>query len=135
MVDPLDPADPGLRTRIAVETPWYELFSRGARDWLRHNQKVKDAVRGSLPELLSGADVLTNSSERTVMVPVKLLEHARFRLRDAQTHTGAGQGKGQPGDVLRQAQPQGESADGQGGTGEGELTFVVELKIDDILDW
>ena len=24
---------------------WYDLFSRGARDWLRHNEKVRDAVR------------------------------------------------------------------------------------------
>jgi hypothetical protein len=24
---------------------WYDLFSRGARDWLRHNEKVQDAVR------------------------------------------------------------------------------------------
>ena len=23
---------------------WYELFSRGARDWLRHDEKVREAV-------------------------------------------------------------------------------------------
>jgi uncharacterized protein len=133
-MDPLDPTSP--RTRIAAETPWYELFSRGARDWLRHNDKVREAVTGNLPELLSGADILTQPTGRTVLVPVKLLEHSRFRLRDAQTQVGAGQGQGEPGDVLRPAQQQGEGGqEGRGGTGEGELTFVVELKIDDILDW
>ena len=134
MSDLLDPPE-GPRTRIAAETPWYELFSRGARDWLRHNEKVKEAVTGSLPDLLSGPDVLTHPSGRTVFVPVKLLEHSRFRLREPQTQTGAGQGKGQPGDILRPSQPQGDAAEGRGGTGDGELTFVVELKIDDILDW
>ena len=133
-MDPLDPTAP--RTRIAAETPWYELFSRGARDWLRHNDKVREAVTGNLPELLSGSDILTQPTGRTVLVPVKLLEHSRFRLREAQTHTGAGQGQGEPGDVLRPAQQHGEDAgEGKGGTGEGELTFVVELKVDDILDW
>jgi len=44
-----------MSIRIAAETPWYELFSRGARDWLRHNQKVRSAVKESLPELLAGA--------------------------------------------------------------------------------
>jgi len=34
--------------RIAAETPWYELFSRGARDWLRHDEKVREAVRAML---------------------------------------------------------------------------------------
>jgi uncharacterized protein len=134
-MEPFDPRDAAPRTRIAVETPWYQLFSRGARDWLRHNDKVREAVTGNLPELLSGSDLLTNPSGRTVLVPVKLLEHARFRLREPQTHTGAGQGQGEPGDVLRPAQQQGEAGEGQGGTGDGELTFVVELKIDDILDW
>jgi uncharacterized sporulation protein YeaH/YhbH (DUF444 family) len=120
--------------RIAAETPWYELFSRGARDWLRHNQKVRAAVKESLPELLAGADLISRPGNRTVAVPVKFLEHARFRLLEPQTQQGAGQGKGQPGDVLRPARQDG-SDKGHGGTGEGEIRFVVELKVDEIVDW
>ena len=120
--------------RIAAETPWYELFSRGARDWLRHNQKVRAAVKESLPELLAGGDLMTRPGNRTVAVPVKMLEHARFRLLDPHTETGAGQGKGEPGDVLRPAREDGTER-GQGGTGQGEIRFVVELKVDEIVDW
>ncbi len=120
--------------RIAAETPWYELFSRGARDWLRHNQKVRAAVKDTLPELLAGGDLMTGSGSRTVAVPVKMLEHARFRLLDGESQSGAGQGKGQPGDVLRPAREDG-SERGQGGTGNGEIRFVVELKVDEIVDW
>ena len=69
------------------------------------------------------------------MVPVRLLEHARFRLCDPQTQSGVGQGEGEPGQVLRPAQPQAGSEEGRGGTGEGEVSFVMELKIDDLLDW
>jgi uncharacterized protein len=121
--------------RIAAETPWYDLFSRGARDWLRHNQKVRSAVKESLPELLAGADLMSRPGNRTVAVPVKFLEHARFRLLDADSQTGAGQGKGQPGDVLRPGREQGDSQGRAGGTGSGEIRFVVELKIDEIVDW
>jgi uncharacterized protein len=120
--------------RIAAETPWYDLFSRGARDWLRHNQKVRAAVKESLPDLLAGADLISRPGNRTVVVPVKFLEHARFRLLDTDTQTGAGQGKGQPGDVLRPAREEG-SERGQAGTGDGEIRFVVELKVDEIVDW
>ena len=88
--------------RIAAETPWYDLFSRGARDWLRHNQKVREAVKNTLPEILSGEDLMTGSGKnRTVMVPVKFLEHSRFRLADPSSQQGAGQGRGQPGDGLQ----------------------------------
>jgi uncharacterized sporulation protein YeaH/YhbH (DUF444 family) len=70
-----------------------------------------------------------------VVVPVKFLEHSRFRLLDAQTQTGAGQGKGQPGDILQPAREDGDSQGRAGGTGNGEIRFVLELKIDEIVDW
>src|SRR5919106_350827 len=124
-----------MTIRIAAETPWYELFSRGARDWLRHNQKVRAAVKESLPELLAGADLISRPGNRTVLVPVKFLEHARFRLLEAQTQTGAGQGKGQPGDVLQPGRDPGDAEGRSGGTEKGEIRFVGELKIDEIIDW
>ena len=120
--------------RIAAETPWYELFSRGARDWLRHNQKVRSAVKESLPDLLAGSDLITRPN-RTVAVPVKFLEHSRFRLLEAQTGQGAGQGRGNPGDVLQPAKEEGTDPGEGGGTGNGEIRFVVELKVDEIVDW
>lgn len=122
--------------RIAAETPWYELFSRGARDWLRHNQKVREAVKGNLPEILSGEDLLTRpGANRTVMVPVKFLEHARFRLAEPASQQGAGQGRGQPGDVLQPGRPEGERGAQSGGTENGEIRFVVEMKLEEIIDW
>jgi sporulation protein YhbH len=122
--------------RIAAETPWYDLFSRGARDWLRHNQKVRDAVKNNLPEILSGEDLMTGSAKnRTVMVPVKFLEHSRFRLADPASQQGAGQGKGQPGDVLQPGRERGDAQSQSGGTENGEIRFVVEMKLEEIIDW
>jgi uncharacterized sporulation protein YeaH/YhbH (DUF444 family) len=124
-----------MTIRIAAETPWYELFSRGARDWLRHNQKVREAVKETLPDLLSGADLMTRPGNRTVAVPVKFLEHARLRLADAQVQQGAGQGRGEPGDILQPGREDGDQGAQSGGTKDGEIRFVVELKIDEIIDW
>jgi uncharacterized protein len=122
--------------RIAAETPWYDLFSRGARDWLRHNQKVREAVKNTLPEILSGEDLMTGDSKnRTVMVPVKFLEHSRFRLADPSTQQGAGQGRGQPGDVLQPGRDRADGAAQAGGTENGEIRFVVEMKLEEIIDW
>src|SRR5688572_2816991 len=122
--------------RIAAETPWYDLFSRGARDWLRHNQKVREAVKNTLPEILSGEDLMTGSSKnRTVMVPVKFLEHSRFRLADPSSQQGAGQGRGEPGDVLQPGRDKGDAQSQSGGTENGEIRFVVEMKLEEIIDW
>src|SRR5687767_6857854 len=105
-----------MTIRVAAETPWYDLFSRGARDWLRHNQKVREAVKGGLPELLAGSDLMTGPTSKTVVVPVKFMEHARLRLADTAVQQGTGQGRGEPGEVLQPAREQ--AGEHQGGTGE-----------------
>ena len=112
---------------------WYDLFSRGARDWLRHNEKVAEAVRRQLPEIVASADVLGGGA-RTVRVPVRFLEHYHFRLRDPGQRQGVGQGKAQPGDRIGPAAP-GTPGKGQGGRDQGGYEFLLEFKIDDIVDW
>jgi uncharacterized sporulation protein YeaH/YhbH (DUF444 family) len=129
----MDPKD-GKREHSSA-AKWYELFSRGARDWLRHDEKVREAVRANLPEIIAGGDVI-NGGARTVRIPVRMLEHYHFRLRRAEETEGAGQGKAKAGDVLsapgREPRP-GEK--GPGGRDEGEVQLLLEFKIDDIVDW
>lgn len=114
---------------------WYELFSRGARDWLRHDEKVRESVRESLPSIIAGGDVI-NESTRTVRVPVRMLEHYHFRLRRSGESQGVGQGDAKPGDVLADPNAQPGSGDkGPGGHEDGEIQLMLEIKIDDIVDW
>src|SRR5881227_3914773 len=107
----------GNRGEPSGAAQWYELFSRGARDWLRHDEKVREAVRANLPEMIAGGDVI-NGGARTVRVPVRMLEHYHFRLRRPEEQQGAGQGE-----------------KGPGGRDEGEVQLLLEFKIDDIVDW
>ncbi|HEX7115384.1 MAG TPA: DUF444 family protein [Steroidobacter sp.] len=113
---------------------WYDLFSRGARDWLRHNDKVREAVRQHLPQIVSGADVLTGGAN-TVRVPVRMLEHYRFRLRPSNEQHGVGQGQAKPGDRIGRPQQDADSERGQGGNEDGAIQYTLEFRIDDIVDW
>ena len=112
---------------------WYELFSRGARDWLRHNEKVREAVKEHLPEIIGGADVVSGGA-RTVRVPVRMLEHYHFRLRRRGEREGVGQGTVKPGDVLAKPSQRGPGK-GAGGNDDGGLEFTLEFKVEDIVDW
>jgi uncharacterized sporulation protein YeaH/YhbH (DUF444 family) len=78
---------------------------------------------------------MSQPGHRTVLVPVKILEHARLRLLEPEVRQGAGQGRGEPGEVLQPGREEGERAAQPGGTQDGEIRFVVELKIDEIVDW
>jgi uncharacterized protein len=114
---------------------WYELFSRGSRDWLRHSEKIRAAVREHLPQIVAGSDII-NDGARTVQVPVRLLEHYRFRLRAEDGQTGVGQGKAKPGDVLGQANAEGGPGQkGSGGRERGGTDLMLEFKVDEIIDW
>ena len=73
---------------------------------------------------------------QTVRVPVRMLEHAHFRLRGGEPGSGAGQGKAAPGDVLGQTSaPGGAPGRGPGGTDGGGIEFLLEFKVDDVVDW
>jgi uncharacterized protein len=112
---------------------WYDLFSRGARDWLRHNDKVRDAVKQHLPQIVAGADVLTGGAS-TVRVPVRMLEHYRFKLRTPGEQQGVGQGQAKPGDRIGRPQDS-DNQRGQGGNEDGGIQYTLEFRIDDIVDW
>jgi uncharacterized sporulation protein YeaH/YhbH (DUF444 family) len=121
-------------TMQSRQSEWYDLFSRGARDWLRHNDKVREAVRQHLPDVIAAPDLMTGPAQRGVQVPLKLLEHARFRLSTGHSTTGAGQGPAQPGDVLRS--PNYDFDEGpEAGNEEGAVTLLMEFSMDEILDW
>lgn len=124
----------------ALEKGWYDLFSRGAKDLLRHNQKIRDSLKQHLPDLLADQNVITQPKNRTILVPVKFLEHARLRLNTPMTDSGVGQGEGGVGDVLVPGQGQGQGQPGEqpgqgAGSEGGEIKFVVELKLDEVLDY
>jgi len=125
-----------FRSTTNRDPGWYDLFSRGARDWLRHNEKVREAVRDRLSELISQANIVDDDGQRRVQVPVKFLEHYRFRLSDDGASSGAGQGDVKPGDVLKPARGRDKRAGEDGGGNEsGGVEFVLELAVDDIVDW
>lgn len=121
---------------ISSATSWYDLFSRGARDWLRHNEKVRQSVREQLPDLIAGSHLVPEASQQSVEVPVRILEHARFKLSDAafEPPKTAGQGKGKAGDLIRSVRQRGDSR-GDGGKEDGEVRLLFELKVDDLIDW
>ena len=125
-----------MAVAATLNTAWYDLFSRGARDWLRHNDKVREAVQGHLPELIAGPDLISGPQDRTVQIPVRLLEHAHFKLAEGRSQSGAGQGAGQAGDVLQTGQPAAEpdESDG-GGSADGEVRLMLEFSIDEVMDW
>src|SRR5438874_13130930 len=102
---------PPLRDRSAL--PW-ELRRRGLKDSLRHDQRVKEAIRKNLRELIAEEATITSDGTKRIRIPLRYLDQYRFKY--GQPPQGVGQGQGQPGDVLGQRQGNGhQPGDGKPG--------------------
>jgi len=107
--------------------PW-ELRRRGLKDSLRHDQRVKEAIRKNLRELIAEEAIITSDGTKRVKIPLRYLDQYRFKY--GQPPQGVGQGEGQPGDVLGQRGNNGNSpGDGQPGDQPGEHTYEVEVPL------
>ena len=110
--------------------PW-ELRRRGLKDSLRHDQRVKEAIRKNLRELIAEEAIITSDGTRRVKIPLRYLEQYHFKY--GQPPQGVGQGEGQPGDVLGQRSNDGNSpGDGPPGDQPGEHTYEVEMPLEEL---
>lgn len=109
--------------------PW-ELRRRGLKDSLRHDARVKEAIRKNLRELISEEAIITSDGQRTVRIPLRYLDQYRFKYGTPQD--GVGQGTGKPGDVLGRRSDGNGPGDGQPGDQPGDMTYEVEVPLDEL---
>jgi len=99
--------------------PW-ELRRRGLKDSLRHDQRVKEAIRKNLRELIAEEAIITSDGTKRAKIPLRYLDQYRFKY--GQPPQGVGQGEGQPGDVLGQRGSDGHGpGDGQPGVSPASI--------------
>ncbi len=109
--------------------PW-ELRRRGLKDSLRHDQRVKEAIRKNLRELITEEAIITSDGEKRIRIPLRYLEQYRFKY--GQPQNGVGQGSGKLGDALGQRGKGNGPGDGMPGDQPGELTYEVEVPLDEL---
>ena len=110
--------------------PW-ELRRRGLKDSLRHDQRVKEAIRKNLRELIAEEAIITSDGQKRVRIPLRYLDQYRFKY--GQPQQGVGQGAGKQGDFLGQrAGDENDPGTGLPGDQPGELTYEVEIPLDEL---
>lgn len=80
----------------AVSRQDWSLHRRGAQDEARHNEKVKEAIKGNLEQVISDGSIITvdPSSKKIVKVPMRSVELPRFKFKDSYEGIGSGKGEG-----------------------------------------
>ena len=118
---------------ISLSRDDWSLHRKGAIDQARHREKVKDALREQLSDIVSEQSIITSDGKKIVRVPLRSLEQYRFRF-DPNQPRGVGQGDGetQVGDVLDRYDKQGQGSGQQAGDQPGEEVYEVGVAIEDL---
>lgn len=85
---------------IVSKDDW-SLHRKGYQDQTRHQQKVREALKRSLPDLISEENIIMSDGKKIVKVPIRSLDEFKFRYNfNKRKHVGQGNGDSKVGDVL-----------------------------------
>lgn len=123
---------------ISLSSHDWSLHRKGPADQARHKEKVKEAIRENLPEIVSEESIITSDGKKIVKVPIRSLEEPRFRFDEGKSdQVGQGSGGSNVGDVIGQAPGQGQAGPGKGrqaGNEPGIDYYDAEITIDELAE-
>ena len=88
-------------TLYTVSREDWSLHRKGHQDQARHQQKVREAIRQNLPDLVSEENIILSDGKQIIKMPIRSLDEYRFVYNyNKNKHVGQGDGDSQVGDVL-----------------------------------
>jgi sporulation protein YhbH len=105
-------------------------------DQERHLEKVRDAIKKNLADIVSDESIITSDGKRMVKVPIRSLNEYRFRYNwEKQQRAGQGDGDTQEGQVIAKDGSATQKGPGKGkGAGDqaGEDYYEAAISVDEL---
>lgn len=116
----------------------WSLHRKGEIDQLRHKEKVREAIKKNLADIVSEENIIMSDGRKVIKVPIRSLDEFRFRYDyRKQKHGGQGEGDSKVGDVIA-SDPQGQNKGAGKGPGAGEHPgedyYEADVTIDELAD-
>ena len=120
---------------MAVTQPDYDSAPRGGTDSARHREKVKEAIRKNLPEIISDEAIITRKKDQVVRVPIRGVKSYRFIHRQAgEGGGGFGSGESEKGKVIGKRPKPGQGQPGKPGEEPGVDYLETEIDIAELIE-
>lgn len=105
---------------------------RSAGDRLRHRQKVRQAIRENISDIIAEESIIGQSRDKIVKVPIRGIREYQFIFGDDNPGVGTGNGGTEIGQVIEDATNQG----GTGGSGDqpGVDYYETEITLEELID-
>ncbi len=123
------------RIQFSLQKEDWSLHRKGHQDQERHREKVKQAIKENLADLVSDESIIMSQGRQIVKIPIRSLDEYRFRYNfNKNKQTGSGDGHTQIGDLIAQGRPDDAKSKGDQGAGDapGVDYYEADVALEDI---
>jgi uncharacterized protein len=106
---------------------------RSAGDRQRHREKLREAIRDNIADIISEESIIGRDRDRIIKVPIRGIREYRFVYGDNQAQVGSGDGETEPGQVVGKAPKDGEGA-GRAGDQPGIDYYETDVTLDELIE-
>ena len=105
---------------------------RSAGDRLRHRQKVREAIRENVADIVAEESIIGQSRDKIIKVPIRGVREYHFIFGDDSPGVGSGPGDSQPGQVIDETE--GAQPGGKAGNQPGVDYYETEITLEELVD-
>ncbi|RPF52197.1 sporulation protein YhbH [Aquisalibacillus elongatus] len=119
---------------ILSQEDW-SLHRKGYEDQTRHQEKVREAIKDNLPDLVTEESIIMSNGSDVIKIPIRSLDEYKFKFNnDKKQHAGQGDGDSQVGDVVaRDGKPEkGKGKDQEAGDQPGEDYYEEAVEFEQL---
>ncbi|MFC4766535.1 sporulation protein YhbH [Effusibacillus consociatus] len=122
------------KSLFTVSKEDWSLHRKGYLDQQRHQEKVKEAIRKNLADLVSEESIIMTDGREKIRVPIRSIQEYHFRFNyENQEQVGQGQGDANVGDLVARGKPSQGAGQGTGaGSSPGEEYYEAEITVDEL---
>ncbi len=106
---------------------------RSAGDRQRHRDKLREAIRDNIADIISEESIIGRHKDRVIKVPIRGIKEYRFVFGDNQSQSGTGQGDTEPGQVIGKTGKDGEGT-GKAGDQPGVDIYETDVTLEELIE-
>jgi sporulation protein YhbH len=111
-----------------------ERSDRAAGDRQRHREKVRQAIRENIADIIAEESIIGKDRDRIIKVPIRGVKEYRFVYGNDTPGVAQGDGNSQPGQVVGQRDAEGRGRPDKAGDRPGIDYYETDVSLDELID-
>lgn len=113
----------------------WSLHRKGEIDRQRHQEKVREAIKKNLADIVSEESIIMHDGRKVIRIPIRSLDEFHFRFDTGkQKHGGQGEGNSKQGDIVFSEPLQGQGKGKGAGEEPGVDYYEADITVDELAE-